>query len=124
MAVGLSALIGFKAWLLIELTLMLLAGGAGVWLFYVQHQFADAYWTSHDDWDYTEAALQGSSFYKLPAILRWFSGKHRLPPHPSPQPADPQLSPAALPQRRASVWQGTDTDSGGEPQVGDAAALG
>jgi acyl-lipid omega-6 desaturase (Delta-12 desaturase) len=74
MAAGLSALIGFKSWFLIELTMMLLAGGAGVWLFYVQHQFADAYWTRHDDWDYTEAALKGSSFYKLPAILRWFSG--------------------------------------------------
>ncbi len=87
MAGGLSALIGFKAWCQIELTLMLLAGGAGVWLFYVQHQFADAYWTSHEDWDYTEAALQGSSFYKLPAILRWFSGNigfHHIH-HLSPQ---------------------------------------
>ena len=87
MAIGLSTLIGFKAWLLIELTLMLLAGGAGVWLFYVQHQFADAYWASHDDWDYTDAALQGSSFYKLPAILRWFSGNigfHHIH-HLSPQ---------------------------------------
>ena len=87
MAVGLSALIGFRNWVLIELTLMLLAGGAGVWLFYVQHQFADAYWTSHDDWDYTDAALQGSSFYKLPAILRWFSGNigfHHIH-HLSPQ---------------------------------------
>ena len=87
MAVGLSALVGFKAWFLIELTLMLLAGAAGVWLFYVQHQFADAYWASHDDWDYTEAALQGSSFYKLPAVLRWFSGNigfHHIH-HLSPQ---------------------------------------
>ena len=87
MAAGLSALIGFKSWCLIELTLMLLAGGAGVWLFYVQHQFADAYWTSHEDWDYTEAALQGSSFYKLPAVLRWFSGNigfHHIH-HLSPQ---------------------------------------
>lgn len=86
-AVGLSAVIGFKSWLLIELTLMLLAGGAGVWLFYVQHQFADAYWASHDDWDYTDAALQGSSFYKLPAVLRWFSGNigfHHIH-HLSPQ---------------------------------------
>ena len=86
-AAGLSAVIGFKSWLLIELTLMLLAGGAGVWLFYVQHQFADAYWASHDDWDYTDAALQGSSFYKLPAVLRWFSGNigfHHIH-HLSPQ---------------------------------------
>ena len=87
MAAGLSALIGFKSWCLIELTMMLLSGGAGVWLFYVQHQFADAYWTRHDEWDYTEAALKGSSFYKLPAVLRWFSGNigyHHIH-HLSPQ---------------------------------------
>lgn len=86
-AVGLSALIGFKAWFLIELTLMLIAGGAGVWLFYVQHQFPDAYWSRQQDWDYTAAALRGSSFYKLPAVLRWFSGNigfHHIH-HLSPQ---------------------------------------
>ncbi len=87
MAAGLSALIGFKSWCLIELTMMMLAGGAGVWLFYVQHQFADAYWIRHEDWDYFEAALKGSSFYKLPAVLRWFSGNigfHHIH-HLSPQ---------------------------------------
>jgi omega-6 fatty acid desaturase (delta-12 desaturase) len=87
MAVGMSALVGFKAWFLIELTLMLIAGGAGVWLFYVQHQFPDAYWTRHEEWDYTAAALRGSSFYKLPAVLRWFSGNigfHHIH-HLSPQ---------------------------------------
>jgi omega-6 fatty acid desaturase (delta-12 desaturase) len=87
LAVGWCALFGFKTWLLIELTLMLLAGGAGVWLFYVQHQFADTYWAQNADWDYTEAALRGSSFYKLPAILRWFSGNigfHHIH-HLSPQ---------------------------------------
>jgi len=87
MAVGLSAAFGLRAWFLIELTLMFLSGGVGVWLFYVQHQFADTYWAKHEDWDYTEAALQGSSFYKLPAILRWFSGNigfHHIH-HLSPQ---------------------------------------
>lgn len=87
MGLGLSAMIGFRSWFLIELTLMLVSGGVGVWLFYVQHQFADAYWAKHEDWDYTEAALQGSSFYKLPAVLRWFSGNigfHHIH-HLSPQ---------------------------------------
>ena len=51
-----------------------IAGGAGVWLFYVQHQFEGVYWERGEDWDYTAAALQGSSFYKLPKILQWFSG--------------------------------------------------
>jgi omega-6 fatty acid desaturase (delta-12 desaturase) len=50
------------------------AGMAGVWLFYVQHQFEDAYWESHDDWDYLTASLRGSSHLRLPALLRWFTG--------------------------------------------------
>jgi omega-6 fatty acid desaturase (delta-12 desaturase) len=50
------------------------AGSVGVWLFYVQHQFDGVYWARSEDWDYTSAALEGSSFYKLPRILQWFSG--------------------------------------------------
>ena len=45
-----------------------------VWVFYVQHQFEVVYWERGEDWDYTAAAMQGSSFYKLPGILQWFSG--------------------------------------------------
>ena len=51
-----------------------MAAMAGVWLFYVQHQFEDAYWASHDEWDYVEAALLGSSHLRLPAVLQWFTG--------------------------------------------------
>lgn len=47
---------------------------AGVWLFYVQHQFAGVYWARKGEWDALRAAMDGSSFYKLPAVLRWFSG--------------------------------------------------
>ena len=53
---------------------MTVAGAAGVWLFYVQHQFDGVYWERSGDWDYVTAALQGSSFYKLPKVLQWFSG--------------------------------------------------
>jgi acyl-lipid omega-6 desaturase (Delta-12 desaturase) len=74
MATGLSAVFGIVPYLLIQLTALAVAGSAGVWLFYVQHQFEDAYWERDEDWDYTEAALRGSSFYKLPRILQWFSG--------------------------------------------------
>jgi acyl-lipid omega-6 desaturase (Delta-12 desaturase) len=70
----LSWVFGVAAYLLIQLTVMMVAGAAGVWLFYVQHQFEDVYWERGDNWDYTEAALRGSSFYKLPRILQWFSG--------------------------------------------------
>jgi omega-6 fatty acid desaturase (delta-12 desaturase) len=74
MGVALSWVFGFTAYLLIQFTVMAVAGTAGVWLFYVQHQFDGVYWARREDWDYTTAALQGSSFYKLPRILQWFSG--------------------------------------------------
>jgi len=73
-AVGLSAIFGIKAYVLIQLTAMMVAGSSGVWLFYVQHQFDEVYWERGDEWDYTTAALKGSSFYQLPKVLQWFSG--------------------------------------------------
>jgi omega-6 fatty acid desaturase (delta-12 desaturase) len=45
-----------------------------VWLFYVQHQYEGVYWEHHEHWDYVRVALQGSSFYKLPKMLQWFTG--------------------------------------------------
>lgn len=74
MAAGLIWIFGLKAFLIVQLTILLTAGSAGVWLFYVQHQFEGVYWERGDDWDYTTAALKGSSFYKLPKVLQWFSG--------------------------------------------------
>jgi len=74
MALGLGWIFGFKAYLLLQLVVMMVAGSAGIWLFYVQHQFEGVYWERRAEWDYTRAALQGSSFYKLPRVLQWFSG--------------------------------------------------
>jgi acyl-lipid omega-6 desaturase (Delta-12 desaturase) len=74
MVAGLSMIFGLKSYLLIQLIIMAVAGGSGVWLFYVQHQFEGVYWDRAEEWDYTRAALEGSSFYKLPKILQWFSG--------------------------------------------------
>lgn len=65
---------GLGTYLIIQTIITGVAGVFGVWLFYIQHQFEDAYWERHETWDYTAAALQGSSFYKLPRILQWFSG--------------------------------------------------
>ncbi|HWQ91589.1 MAG TPA: fatty acid desaturase [Clostridia bacterium] len=73
MIAGLVGLFGFKASLLI-LLIISVAGSAGIWLFYVQHQFEGVYWDRREQWDYTKAALHGSSFYKLPKVLQWFSG--------------------------------------------------
>jgi len=66
-------LIGVKAFLIVHLPIMLLAATAGVWLFYVQHQFEDTVWESNGNWQLHDAALHGSSHYDLPALLRWFT---------------------------------------------------
>ena len=74
---GWSCLIAFKP--LVERlpqggVLLLVAGALGIWLFYVQHQFEDAYWERQDAWDADTAAIQGSSFYDLPRFMHWFTG--------------------------------------------------
>jgi len=66
--------IGWRTYLFIQLTVLWIAGAAGVWLFYVQHQFDGVYWARKGDWDALRAAMEGSSFYKLPTVLRWVSG--------------------------------------------------
>jgi len=71
---GLVFIYGLLPYLFIHLTIILVAGAVGIWMFYVQHQFEDVYWESGDEWDFTAAALQGSSYYRLPKILQWFSG--------------------------------------------------
>ena len=65
--------IGLKAFLLVQLPITLLAASAGVWLFYVQHQFEQTSWNRARVWNLQEAALQGSSHYDLPIVLRWFT---------------------------------------------------
>ncbi len=67
-------LMGWESFLLVQAPTVLLAGSAGIWLFYVQHQFEDAYWESAEDWSYADAALRGSSYLKLPKVLQFFSG--------------------------------------------------
>jgi omega-6 fatty acid desaturase (delta-12 desaturase) len=66
--------IGWQAFLLVELPILLVACGAGVWLFYVQHNFDPTYWERHADWEFFKAGMDGSSFYKLPKVLQWFTG--------------------------------------------------
>ncbi len=74
MALIMGSIFGFGTYLLLVVGTMLVAGGAGVWMFYVQHQYEGVYWERAEEWDYTAAALQGSSFYKLPRLLQWFTG--------------------------------------------------
>jgi acyl-lipid omega-6 desaturase (Delta-12 desaturase) len=72
--VAASLWIGWRAVFLIYAPAMYLAAAAGIWLFYVQHQFEGTYWKEHADWDYATAAIRGSSYLKLPAVLHWFTG--------------------------------------------------
>ena len=71
---GLTALLGLKTLLLVHLPIVLISGTAGVWLFYVQHQFEDTYWVRHASWSVEKAAFDGSSYFHLPKVLQWFSG--------------------------------------------------
>ncbi len=66
--------IGWRDYLLVCGPSALLAGSIGIWLFYVQHQFENAYWDSGSDWSFTDAALRGSSYLRLPAVLRFCTG--------------------------------------------------
>jgi acyl-lipid omega-6 desaturase (Delta-12 desaturase) len=72
--VALSLVIGLKALALIYLPVLFVGGTAIVYGFYVQHQFEGVYWQRHGEWDYLTAALEGSSYFKLPKVLQWFSG--------------------------------------------------
>jgi omega-6 fatty acid desaturase (delta-12 desaturase) len=69
-----SSTIGFQTYLLIQLPIILIGGSLGLGLFYIQHQFENAYWARHESWDPMKVALEGSSYFKLPKILQWFSG--------------------------------------------------
>jgi omega-6 fatty acid desaturase (delta-12 desaturase) len=71
---GLAWLVGWQTLLLVVVPPVFITGAAGIWLFYVQHQFEDAYWQRHEEWSYDEAALRGSSYLKLPRVLQFFTG--------------------------------------------------
>lgn len=72
--VAASFTMGLKTYLIIQLPIMWFAGMAGIWLFYVQHQFDPTHWYPHEEWDYFTAALNASSYYKLPKVFQWMSG--------------------------------------------------
>jgi omega-6 fatty acid desaturase (delta-12 desaturase) len=66
--------IGWRAYLILQGPVLLVAGAVGVWLFYVQHQFEHTYWQTNESWHYDDAALRGSSYLKLPKLLQFFTG--------------------------------------------------
>jgi omega-6 fatty acid desaturase (delta-12 desaturase) len=119
----LVALVGPRAYLMIQIPIMVVGGAAAVWLFYVQHIFEGVYWERHDKWDYKRAAIDGSSFYRLPRILHWFTGNigyhhiHHLSPripnyllrrcheeNPALAPANPLTLLSSLRSLRLRLW--------------------
>jgi acyl-lipid omega-6 desaturase (Delta-12 desaturase) len=78
---GAGMTLGFGTFVKIQLPIMLVAMTFGVWLFYIQHNFAGMYWAHHDEIDRVRVAVEGSSFYNLPRVMRWFTasiGYHSL----------------------------------------------
>jgi omega-6 fatty acid desaturase (delta-12 desaturase) len=71
---GLVLLMGWWQYLLVQWPAAWMASSAGIFLFYVQHQFEDVYWVNGENWEYADAAIRGSSFFKLPRILQYFTG--------------------------------------------------
>jgi len=70
---GMIWLVGVGPFLLVHLPITLLASSIGVWLFYVQHQFEETFWTRDSGWNFHTSALHGSSHYDLPRVMRWFT---------------------------------------------------
>ena len=116
-------LVGFGPFLIVWAPAALMAGSAGIWLFYVQHTFEDAYWERGGEWCYADAALRGSSYLKLPgaAVLL---GQHRAAPRASPQRQDPELQPPARPRRSRGVRQRADPVADGRDARGAVEAVG
>ncbi len=71
--VAVSLTLGARSYLIVQLPVLLFGGAAGIWLFYIQHQFDPSYWARTGEWESMDAAMQGSSYYKLPAVLQWIS---------------------------------------------------
>ena len=74
LAAGVSWLIGWQAYLIIQLPVIYFAAIVGVYLFYLQHQYDEVIWYRTEDWNFQEVAIHGSSFFKLPVVLSWFTG--------------------------------------------------
>src|SRR5690625_1249104 len=66
--------VGWQSFLIVQVVSMYIAGSLGIWLFYIQHTFEDSYFEEESEWDYVKAAVDGSSYYKLPRLFQWLTG--------------------------------------------------
>ena len=72
--VGIFFIVGAVPFVLVFLPMLFIAGMLGIWLFYIQHTFEDSYFEESSEWDYVKAAIEGSSYYKLPKVFQWMTG--------------------------------------------------
>ena len=119
---ALCLLFGIPAFLLVQVLPAYLAGMAGVWLFYVQHQFEDVYWEIGDRWSYTDAALEGSSYLKLPKVLQFFTGNIGLHHVHHLNARVPELQPAGRPRRERGLRPGSGAHPPRQPPLPAAEA--
>lgn len=70
----LGTVLGWQSFLLVQGSIFMISGSIGIWLFYVQHTFEDSYFEENSEWEYVLAAVEGSSFYKLPKVLQFLTG--------------------------------------------------
>jgi omega-6 fatty acid desaturase (delta-12 desaturase) len=73
-AIGWSALLGWQSYVLIQGTTLVTGGAIAAWMLYIQHQYEDTYYKAAGEWNFEDAALQGSSYLKLPRALAWAVG--------------------------------------------------
>jgi len=112
---GLGFAFGFDRVLVVQLPIMICAAIIGVWLFSVQHRFENSFWARADEWSAEKAALRGSSYLRLPNILRWFTGNigfhhiHHLNPR--------------IPNYRLAACQNANPDLQETPTLSFAEAL-
>ena len=66
--------VGWQSFLIVQVVSMYIAAALGIWLFYIQHTFEDSYFEEESEWDYVKAAIDGSSYYKLPRLFQWLTG--------------------------------------------------
>ncbi|MER1998269.1 MAG: fatty acid desaturase [Lysinibacillus sp.] len=74
LTIAVIMIFGWQAFLLVHGVTLFIAGSLGIWLFYIQHTYEDSYFEYDSEWDYVKAAVEGSSYYKLPKLLQWITG--------------------------------------------------
>jgi omega-6 fatty acid desaturase (delta-12 desaturase) len=72
--IGWSLLVGWQTFALLQGTTLIAGGAVAAWMLYIQHQYEDTYYQAAGDWKFELAALQGSSFLRLPRPLAWAVG--------------------------------------------------